>query len=149
MTLRSACIRTWRLKLKYFGSHPDEPVIFHRAEMVNAKQPFDSLKDTTIKTAFDEELLTLLAQWDYRVVTVCIDKRKHQETYKVWRFDPYHYCLAVLIERFVFFLDGVDQRGTQMAESRGRQRGSPPEGFIRSLVSQRIGLPQAVCPHDS
>ena len=33
------------LKAKYFHSHPDEPIIFHRKEMVNAKPPFEILKD--------------------------------------------------------------------------------------------------------
>jgi len=29
------------LKSKYFGSHPDEPIILHRKEIVNAKYPFE------------------------------------------------------------------------------------------------------------
>jgi hypothetical protein len=123
------------LKLKYFGSHPDEPVILHRAEMVNAKPPFEVLKNPMIKAAFDAELLTLLKQWDYRVVTVCIDKKRHRETYKVWRFDPYHYCLAVLMERFVFFLDGVDARGDAMAESRGGKEDTRLKASFENLIT--------------
>jgi hypothetical protein len=123
------------LKRKYFTSHPDEPVIFHRAEMVNAKHPFEALKDAAIKTAFDGELLSLLERWDYRVITVCIDKKKHQETYKVWRFDPYHYCLAVLMERFVFFLDGVDAKGDAMAESRGGKEDRRLKDSFENLVT--------------
>lgn len=123
------------LKQKYFSSHPDEPVIFHRAEMVNAKHPFEPLKDATTKAAFDGELLSLLQQWDYRVVTVCIDKKKHRETYKVWRFDPYHYCLAVLMERFVFFLDGVDAQGDAMAESRGGKEDMRLKSSFENLVT--------------
>ena len=34
-------------------------------------------------------------------------------------FDPYHYCLAVLLERFIFFLGRRRCRGDVMAESRG------------------------------
>lgn len=29
------------LKRKYFGSHPDEPVILHRKELLNKKHPFE------------------------------------------------------------------------------------------------------------
>jgi len=123
------------LKLKYFGSHPDEPVIFHRAEMVNAKQPFEALKDPATKAAFDDEMLALLAQWDYRVVTVCIDKKKHKETYKVWRSDPYHYCLAVLMERFVYFLDGVNEKGDAMAESRGGKEDRRLKDSFENLIT--------------
>jgi len=50
---------------------------------------------------------------------VCLDKKRHKETYSTWRYDPYHYCLAVLLERFVFFLDQADSCGDVMAESRG------------------------------
>jgi hypothetical protein len=32
-----------KLKSKFFGSHPDEPIILHRKEVVNAKYPFESL----------------------------------------------------------------------------------------------------------
>ncbi|MEW6375801.1 MAG: DUF3800 domain-containing protein [Thermodesulfobacteriota bacterium] len=107
------------LKRKYFRSHPDEPVIFHRKEMVNAKPPFECLRDPEIRKKFDYELLNLIESWEYIVITVCLDKKKHKETYTTWRYDPYHYCLAVLLERFVFFLNRMDSRGDVMAESRG------------------------------
>jgi hypothetical protein len=108
------------LKKKYFHSHhPDEPVIFHRKELVNAKPPFEALRDAGIKESFDNQFLTLLRQWEYTVITVCLDKKSHKETYCTWRHDPYHYCLAVLLERYVFFLNVHGSRGDVMAESRG------------------------------
>ena len=107
------------LKSKHFHSHPDEPLIFHRKELLNAKPPFEALRDPHVRRQFDEELLGLLRQWEYVVISVCIDKKKHKETYATWRYDPYHYCLAVLLERFVFFLQRVNAKGDVMAESRG------------------------------
>lgn len=107
------------LKSKYFQSHPDEPVIFHRKEIVNAKPPFNSLKVPKTREKFDRELLNLLEEWNYTVISVCLDKKNHMETYKTWRYDPYHYCLALLLERFVFFLEQNDSKGDGMAESRG------------------------------
>ena len=107
------------LKTRYFDSHPDAPVIFHRKEMVNAKDPFRALRDPETRERFDGELLSLLRSWEYAVISVCIDKKRHKETYATWRYDPYHYCLAVLIERFVFFLGQRHARGDAMAESRG------------------------------
>ena len=107
------------LKTKYFLSHPDEPVIFHRKEMVNFIPPFSSLNDSMLRKKFNEDLLQYLKDWDYRVITVCIDKKTHKESYTTWRYDPYHYCLAVLLERYIFFLDFLDARGDAMAESRG------------------------------
>ncbi len=107
------------LKTKYFPHHPDEPVVFHRTEMLNALPPFQALKDPEVRRSFDEDLLSLMNEWDYTVISVCIDKKKHKETYTVWRYDPYHYCLSVLLERFVFFLNRAKSHGDAMAESRG------------------------------
>ena len=45
------------IKAKFFRSHPDDPVIFHRKEMLNARPPFEALKDDEFRRQFDEELL--------------------------------------------------------------------------------------------
>jgi hypothetical protein len=107
------------LKAKYFKYHPDEPLIFHRKELVNAKRPFEALRDEKAKELFDSDLLGRLAEWEYVAVTVCLDKKSHKDTYQVWRYDPYHYCLAILLERYLFFLSSKHFQGDVMAESRG------------------------------
>jgi hypothetical protein len=107
------------MKARYFGSHPDDPVVLHRKEMLNARPPFHALSQPTVRQQFDQELLHLLGEWDYTAITVCLDKKRHKETYTTWRYDPYHYCLAVLLERFVFFLGRKHCEGDVMAESRG------------------------------
>lgn len=108
-----------RLKERFFRSHPDEPIILHRKDILNSKGEFRTLINETTRKEFDEQLLIYLREWQYHVITVCIDKKKHKETYTTWRYDPYHYCLAILLERFIFFLGGVGQTGDVMAESRG------------------------------
>jgi len=107
------------LKAKYFKPHPDDPVVMHRKEMLHAKPPFEALRDINTRASFDLHLLHLLAAWEYTVITVCLDKKRHRETYSTWRYDPYHYCLALLLERFVFFLNRKRSLGDVMAESRG------------------------------
>lgn len=108
-----------QLKRGFFQRDPDEPVIFHRKEMVNRRPPFHPLQNPQVEKAFNTSLLTALARWDYSVVTVVIDKRAHRDRYQVWQFHPYHYCLTVLLERFVLFLYDGDHRGDVMVESRG------------------------------
>lgn len=108
-----------KIKLEYFGSHPDDPVIFHRKEILNAKRPFGALRDAEIRNRFDQDILALLEYWDYTTISVCLDKKSHKDTYQVWRYDPYHYCLAILLERFTFFLEQSEAKGDVMAESRG------------------------------
>jgi hypothetical protein len=116
---RVAQPRVENLKRRYFGSHPDEPVVLHRKELVNAAPPFHALRNPEVRARFDQELLTMLRQLDYTVVTVHIDKLAHVEQYKVWRYDPYHYCLEVLLERYVLWLGDRHLRGDVLAESRG------------------------------
>jgi hypothetical protein len=108
-----------QLKSYYFDSHPDDPVVFHRKELLNAKHPFEALRDTETRLRFDEALLESLKKWEYVVISVCLDKKSHKDTYQVWRYDPYHYCLALLLERFTFFLEQKKAEGDVMAESRG------------------------------
>ncbi len=149
--------QTAALKERYFGSHPDEPVVFHRKEMLNARPPFHALQDAKLRQRFDAELLNLLSGWEYTVISVCLDKKKHKETYTVWRYDPYHYCLALLLERFVYFLNRRGQRGDALAESRGGGEDGqlkaayerlwshgtdfvPPDQFQRALTSRRLKM---------
>jgi hypothetical protein len=107
------------IKRRYFGSHPDDPIIFHRKEMINFRGPFKPLADENVRANFNRELLGLLEHFPFTVISVCIDKKAHKERYSTWRYDPYHYCLAVLLERFMYFLERHNSTGDVMAESRG------------------------------
>ena len=107
------------LKSRFFDNHPDEPVVLHRTDMVKTRGAFITLKDPEMRGLVDEELLRLLRECEYVVITVCIDKQKHLETYRDWRYDPYHYCLEVMMERYLLYLEGLDAIGDVMDESRG------------------------------
>jgi|WetSurMetagenome_2_1015567.scaffolds.fasta_scaffold96234_2 hypothetical protein len=111
--------QTEDLKRSFFNSHPDDPVIFHRKEMVNKVPPFDVLRSRDTEIIFNQTLLDFLKNWKYTVITVVIDKLEFQQRYGVWRFDPYHYCLTVLVERYVLWLQIQNEQGDVMAESRG------------------------------
>lgn len=108
-----------QIKREFFQRDPDEQVVFHRKELVNKRPPFHSLRDSMIEQHFNEALLNALARWDYHVITVVIDKKIHRDKYLTWRYHPYHYCLAVLLERFVLFLHNHGCRGDVMIEKRG------------------------------
>jgi hypothetical protein len=71
------------IKRQYFRAHPDEPIIFHRKEMVNFRHPFEAFSNPEIREGFDSDLLRLLSEWQYMVITVCLDKKRHKETYSV------------------------------------------------------------------
>lgn len=120
------------LKRRYFKTHVDEPLILHRKELVNKRYPFQSLKDPAVEKAFNAELLDLLESLDYTAITVVIDKHEHLQRYKVWHYDPYHYCQEVLLERYVLWLEHQTATGDVMAESRGgREDRRLKESFTR------------------
>jgi len=107
------------LKEKYFGTHPDEPIILHRKELVNKKFPFQSLKDPNIESRFNDEFLKILTKLNFQIISVLIDKLDHSQKYATWKYDPYHYCMEVLVERYFFYLSAKGANGDVMIESRG------------------------------
>jgi hypothetical protein len=124
--------RIEELKRRYFKTHVDEPLIFHRKELVNRRYPFHELNDPVTERAFNQDLLGLLRTLDYTVITVVIDKHEHLQRYKVWHYDPYHYCQEVLLERYVLLLEKREAVGDVMAESRGgREDRRLKESFSR------------------
>jgi hypothetical protein len=111
--------RLEELKKRYFGEHPDQLVALHRKELVNKRPPFAALRDPAVEEAFNLDLLGLIGDLDYVVITAVIDKRDYLDRYQRWVYDPYHYCLTVIIERYVLWLHGRGEQGDVMAESRG------------------------------
>lgn len=138
------------LKRKYFGSHPDEPIILYRKELVNKKQSFSVLNDPAVEGAFNAELIALLQNLEYVVITAVIDKLEHKQRYQVWQNDPYHYCLTVLVERYALWLRAKGAVGDVMAESRGKKedqrlkgregKNLPPPVVWINLIIERTRL---------
>lgn len=121
------------LKWRHFGLHPDEPVSLHRSDLVNCRPPFQALRDSSVRCRFNQDLLACLRDWEYRVITVYLDKKTHVERYGDWAYDPYHYCLKVLMERFNFWLNARNSIGDVMIEARGRKEDRRLESEFRAL----------------
>lgn len=109
------------VKRRFFGSHPDEPVVLHRKELIQRRRPFEALKNPELERQFGATLIELLQRFDLTAFTAVIDKLDHQQKYTVWRYDPYHYCLHVIVERYVMWLRRRRASGDVMAESRGKK----------------------------
>jgi len=94
----------------------------HRRDLINRKpDPFTVLRQEEKRNQFDSLILKLIEDSKYRVFTVVIDKREHKERYSVWQFQPYHYCMTVMLERYVRWLARLDAVGDVLAESRGKK----------------------------
>jgi hypothetical protein len=50
------------IKARFFQTDPDEPVIFHRKEMVNKRWPFKALLDEDVERDFNVALLDVLVK---------------------------------------------------------------------------------------
>lgn len=110
------------LKSEYFDDHhPDDPVVFHRSEMVRRKGPFSILSDDNVSEEFNTELLKLIADSRFIATTVGIDKESHKSHYSD-PAHPYHYLLELMLERYVKFLETKGTRGDIYFESRGAKK---------------------------
>ncbi len=112
-----------RLKSRVFGHNPPQwPVILHRREIVRRERPFDCLRDPKVNDDWESSILSLIKELPYIANTVTIDKHEHAQKYLVWQFNPYHYCMRVLIERYVLWLNRYSLTGDVMAESQFKKQ---------------------------
>jgi hypothetical protein len=122
-----------QIKAQFFGSRPDEPIILLRKDMIARKRPVScssrSCDGSSIQSG--PSYITYLIELDFTVITVVIDKLDHLNRYVGWPQDPYHYCLEILLERYVFVLRRLATVGDVMAEVRG---GRPDRRLEKSFA---------------
>ena len=87
------------LKGKHFDYDPDEPIIFHRKEIIHKQGPFHVLKDPKKEKTFNNDLMEFLNVLECILIIVVIDKKYHIDTYGKSAFHPYHFALAAMLER--------------------------------------------------
>lgn len=126
--------RLEEMKKAYFQSHPDDPIILHRSELVRAKPPFSALENEHVRNEFNRELLKFIQSTEFTVIAVIIDKLEHNEGYVTWRYDPYHYCQEILIERYRLFLNIQRAVGDVMIESRGGKEDMRLKKSFKSIM---------------
>ena len=107
------------LKQKHFPYNPDEPIILHRKEIINRSGSFWRLRDKEKDAAFTEDLFQFLKDQKYCIITVVVDKNSHVRRHGTTAYNPYHYCLMVMMERYCGYLKFHNVRGDVLAESRG------------------------------
>jgi hypothetical protein len=123
-----------KLKAKYFEHHPDEPLIFHRKELVFKEGKFRILKNPGLEKSFNQDLLSLLKTWDFKIISSIIDKKEFCDLYPTWNKDPYHLCLDAILERYRGFLKINQTVGDVMIESRGGKEDMRLKHSFRDLM---------------
>lgn len=106
--------------LKYFltGDY-DEKFTLHRDEIKNRSGVYAPLQDHTKEETWNELMEDLLKTTDYTIICAVIDKVEHKTRYPTPQH-PYYYCLEVLLERYVRFLEEHNGVGDVMFEARGK-----------------------------
>ncbi len=106
-------------KQKHFPHSPDEPIVLHRKELINKSGPFRRLMDKEKEQSFNDDFLRLLVDFDYKIISVVIDKQAHIERYGELALHPYHFCLIALMDRYCGLLNFSNTKGDLLSESRG------------------------------
>lgn len=111
-----------KIKSSFFTWHSDEPVIFHQDDMVYTRGYFKIFINEKVKDDFDRQLLSILEDNEYIVITVVVDKEKQKKKHGIPgdEFNPYHFGFRCILERYCYFLNTVNSIGDIWAEPRGR-----------------------------
>ncbi|HOX96447.1 MAG TPA: DUF3800 domain-containing protein [Candidatus Woesebacteria bacterium] len=120
---------------KMFSNDADDLVVLHRDEIANLQGPFSKLSDEEFKNNFDSKLKSLFKEGEYLLLGVVLDKKTHYARYKTSALHPYHYCLNVILERYVFYLEEVGGVGDVMSEARGKNEDSALRGAYSNFFN--------------
>lgn len=111
----------YQIKADLFGHSAATPIILHRRDMVRGEPPFERLRsEQGLAEDFEKRWASFVSDMPYIAMAGAIDKHEHVRKYVVWQYDPYHYCLEILLERFVQWLDRHDFVGDVLIEARDK-----------------------------
>jgi hypothetical protein len=97
------------------------PIVLHRRDILRRAGPFSILRDLEKQTEFDEAILGLFDSLPYVALAVVVDKAAHGRRPGRFYDDPYHFAMALMLERFAGLLERQDRVGNVVVESRGAQ----------------------------
>lgn len=106
------------IKRLVFPEDPDENIHFHRTDIVGKKGIFGKLNEEDRREVFDAQIMNLIRDVDYTVLTVFIDKLRMTEMRYWQQRHPYNYLMEIVVEKYVQFLERQDDIGDIMPEAR-------------------------------
>jgi hypothetical protein len=108
------------LKQNNFPYDPDRPLILVRNRIVNREPPFGVLSNPKRNSQWESQFLSFLERTEFRLATVITNKRIHRERHREFAYDPYDWCMEILVEKYCKFLRARKAVGDVMAESRNK-----------------------------
>ena len=125
--------RVSRLKFKWFRH---EGVVLHSRDIRKAQGDFGFLTDPVDKSAFIEDINTIMSGCDYQLLAVAIRKDKLVNQY-VDPADPYDLAFLFAMERLVSVLERVHQTDvTIIAEKRGKKEDRKLHAEFQRIVTR-------------
>lgn len=92
------------IKRKYWG---EKEVIFHSSDIRKCRKEFQILFDIRLKANFYDDLNAAVSKENYVIIASAIDKKKYINTYGKISNDIYELSLSFIVERAIFYLDGI------------------------------------------
>ena len=125
------------IKKRIFRYDPDNPPILTRNHIKYRKRWFYVLQDPALNQLWEEEILGLLESLTpyAQVFTVVIDKKTHLALYPQHTFDPYVYCLEVLLNRIRGYMNVNGGQADVVVESRGKTEDAQIVRAYKSLLA--------------
>lgn len=119
-----------KLKLKYFGS---TDIILHRREIISAKAPFEVLKDDAVRASYNDDILRIISDIRYGVISIVIDKKSLVDKYMLLKAkDPYALALEYLMQRYQYWMQDYSRRhGEVMGDIVAEARGGREDGITK------------------
>jgi hypothetical protein len=122
-----------KIKNGVFDPSSDLPVIFHRKDILKKKGAFSILFEDNAHQNFDDQIIELITRTPFLLIGVTIDKLEHKNRYHGWSYEPYYYCLKVLLERYVLFLKSRNSMGDVFIESRNPDKDKCIKGHFQNF----------------
>lgn len=113
-------------KSKFIPDYPDNPpgtaYCLHRKDILKRQNGFEFPHNDLMRANFDTEILDIIKTTDFSVISVVIDKLAHLDMYGSFHKPPYFYCLEVILERYVMYLEDRGATGDVMIEARNKTK---------------------------
>jgi len=106
-----------KFKQNIFGK---KEIVLHYADYTRNKNGFERMVAKEFRENFYEGLNKIIKDTKFTFISCIIDKPAHSECYKYPR-NPYVFSLEVIIEKFILFLNEINEQGVIIAESRNSQ----------------------------
>ena len=127
-------------ELKYLLTNDyDEKFPLHRKDIKERQGIYSKLRDSATEKKWNFVVKNMIQNTDYKIICVVIDKPWHEAHYASPNH-PYYYCMEILLERYVRFLDSIDSRGDVMFESRGGKEDNESKKQYRRIYDYGTGF---------